>query len=69
MNPSAVRWRKSTRSDTITANCVEVAGAADAIGIRDSKKPTGPNLAVSLAAFRHLIEQAKGGHFDHADAC
>ncbi|TYB49632.1 DUF397 domain-containing protein [Actinomadura chibensis] len=66
---SAARWRKSSRShNNSQQQCVEVAGAAHAIGIRDSKDPAGPRLAVSRAAFRGLVERVKAGALDHADA-
>jgi hypothetical protein len=38
------RWRKSSRS-TDQANCVEVAIASRAVGVRDSKNADGPLLA------------------------
>ncbi|WP_258347708.1 DUF397 domain-containing protein [Saccharopolyspora gregorii] len=41
-----VRWQKSTRSAS-TANCVEVALGGPIVGVRDSKDPGGPVLAVS----------------------
>ena len=34
-------WRTSSRSSG-GANCVQVAVRADAVGVRDSKHPTGP---------------------------
>jgi Domain of unknown function (DUF397) len=52
--PTAARWRKSTRS-TNTSNCVEVALAWPAVGIRDSKNPTGPILTLPVPALTHLL--------------
>lgn len=42
---SGARWRKSSRSSNVS-NCVEIAITAAAIGVRDSKNPTGGVLAV-----------------------
>jgi hypothetical protein len=41
---STARWRKSSRSSD-QANCVEVAFAGPAVGVRDSKNAGGPLLA------------------------
>ncbi len=47
-------WRKSTfSSDSNT--CVEVAVAGPAVGIRDSKNPTGPILALPVPALASLV--------------
>lgn len=50
---STARWRKSTRSDA-SNTCVEVAFAGCAVGMRDSKNPTGPVLALPAAALTAL---------------
>jgi hypothetical protein len=57
-----VNWRKSSYSNSAGGNCVEVAGLADRMAVRDSKDRGGPVLAfdrtdwtafvVSLAATR-----------------
>ena len=47
---SGATWRKSTRSGS-NANCVEVATARRAIGVRDSKDPAGPVLAFGRRAW------------------
>jgi len=63
--PTAIRWRKSRRSNSQGA-CVELAGLADgAVAIRNSRFPQGPALLSTRAEMRALIEGAKRGDFDH----
>ncbi|MFG1882170.1 DUF397 domain-containing protein [Micromonospora sp. NPDC049102] len=52
-------WRKSSRSLNENAQCVEVALASHAVGIRDSKAPCGPSLVVTVAAWRAFIDGVK----------
>ncbi|GLZ06286.1 DUF397 domain-containing protein [Actinomadura sp. NBRC 104412] len=60
-----VQWRKSSHSGGVNdSTCVEVAGLAGAVGIRDSKDPDGGRLAVSGAAFGLLVEKIKTGSLD-----
>src|SRR5689334_8222241 len=47
-------WRKSTRSGD-TTNCVEVAHADQAVGVRDSKHPTGPVLIFPAAPWTTFL--------------
>lgn len=54
---SAVKWRKSSYSGI--GNCVEVAGHAGQVLIRDSKNPDGYVLAVTPAAWRDFLEGLK----------
>jgi hypothetical protein len=56
---SAAAWRKSSHSGGTSSNCVEVASACSAVGIRDSKNPTSPNLEVSRASFGRLVDGLK----------
>jgi hypothetical protein len=54
-------WRKSTRSNN-GGQCVEVADNLldrGVVGVRDSKNPTGPALAVSPGAFRAFVDAVK----------
>jgi hypothetical protein len=51
---SIAHWRKSSRS-TNTANCVEVAFSGPAVGLRDSKNPTGPRLVLPAPSFATLL--------------
>ncbi|MFC6884586.1 MULTISPECIES: DUF397 domain-containing protein [Actinomadura] len=54
-------WRKSSRSGTSgdQSDCVEVARVVRNIGVRDSKDPDGPRLALSPAAWQALVEHLK----------
>ena len=54
-----VRFRKSSFSGSAGGNCVEVALSNAGLGVRDSKNPIGPVLAVKArqgAAFLHAIK-------------
>ena len=51
---STAIWRRSSRS-TATSNCVEVAAAGPAVGVRDSKDPDGPVLVLPAAAWTHFV--------------
>jgi hypothetical protein len=53
-------WHKSSHSSgEADSTCVEVADLRDFIGIRDSKDPDGPRLAISVEAFRALTGAIK----------
>jgi Domain of unknown function (DUF397). len=47
-----------------TGNCVEVADLGLAIGVRDSKNPTGPALRFSRDEFTAFVDAVKDGAFD-----
>lgn len=61
---SSKDWRKSTYSDSSGGNCVEVAGAASVVAVRDSKDPEGPKLAFGRAAFGALVRDIRAGRYD-----
>ncbi|WP_433130539.1 DUF397 domain-containing protein [Micromonospora sp. CA-240977] len=48
-------WRTSTRSGG-EGNCVEVAGFAETIGVRDSKDRQGPALTFTPSAWTAFVE-------------
>lgn len=45
------RWRKSSRSSGGSNNCVEVAVATEAVGVRDTKDRKAGHLAVTPNAW------------------
>ncbi|WP_131736012.1 DUF397 domain-containing protein [Actinomadura roseirufa] len=58
-------WRKSSHSGTTgNSDCVEVADLVGNIGVRDSKDPHGPTLALPTASFHDLITRIKHGAHD-----
>lgn len=57
-----VDWCKSSFSGAET-NCVEVAAAADAVIVRDSKRPAGPACAFSGREWSAFIAAVKAGEF------
>ncbi|GAA1521894.1 hypothetical protein GCM10009677_63670 [Sphaerisporangium rubeum] len=59
---STVEWRKSSRSQGTSNNCVEVAHLADGNrAVRDSKNPGGPALGLTLDGWRDFIGGIKHG--------
>jgi len=51
-------WRKSSHSAGAGNDCIEVADLTAGVGIRDSKDPCGPALALSRAGFAALVRTA-----------
>ncbi|TDC58323.1 DUF397 domain-containing protein [Actinomadura sp. KC345] len=64
MDLSPVRWRKSSHSGSEGGNCVEVAGLASVVAVRDSKDPEGAKLAFGRAAFGALARDIRAGRYD-----
>ena len=56
-------WRMSTRCDG-GGESVEVAMTAGAVGVRDSKDPSGPVLVYSTEAWCTFVNAVKRGDFD-----
>ncbi|MFD9068983.1 DUF397 domain-containing protein [Streptomyces lasiicapitis] len=54
-------WHKSSYSDGVPSNCIEVAdltphpAGGDDVGIRDSKNPQGPALTLGLPAWKAFL--------------
>ncbi|MGC4867113.1 DUF397 domain-containing protein [Micromonospora sp. DT53] len=51
-------WRKSTRSGG-EGDCVEVAGFAETVGVRDSKDPQGPTLTFTPSVWTAFIASTR----------
>ncbi|MEV0700469.1 DUF397 domain-containing protein [Saccharopolyspora sp. NPDC050389] len=58
LNLTAARWRKSSYSSD-QANCVEVAFAGPAVGVRDSKDPGGAVLAFPADRWSRFVESLR----------
>ena len=58
-NPERVRWRKSSHSNGLGGECVEVAAAWGQILIRDSKDPNGVRLSLTPMAARDLMSRLR----------
>lgn len=58
-------WRKAARSSSGTGGCVEIAtNLADAVAIRDSKRPEGGAHVVEPSAFAAFLADVKAGRYD-----
>ena len=60
----AATWRKSSYSGSEGGTCVELAELSAVVGIRDSKNPGGPKLAVSRRELCSLVARVKSGDLD-----
>ncbi|WP_084339033.1 DUF397 domain-containing protein [Actinomadura oligospora] len=58
MNDEAV-WRKSSYSGTEQGECVELAGLAGVVGVRDSKAPHAGHLSLSCSALAELFGRVR----------
>ncbi|MGI5203881.1 DUF397 domain-containing protein [Spirillospora sp. CA-108201] len=52
-------WRKSSYSNGMGGECVELAALPGGIFVRDSKDPDGPRLGLTKEAARALISQVR----------
>ncbi|WP_406508152.1 DUF397 domain-containing protein [Streptomyces sp. NBC_00212] len=58
---NAVRWRKSTHSNSDGGNCIEVAdGLPGLVPVRDSKVQEGPVLLFRAASWAAFVSEIKG---------
>ncbi|MEU8802374.1 DUF397 domain-containing protein [Spirillospora sp. NPDC048819] len=62
MDLTNAKWRKSTHSGPNGGECVELAGVAGAVAVRDSKNPDGPVLLLTRTALRTAVQSATDTH-------
>ncbi|WP_329570661.1 DUF397 domain-containing protein [Kitasatospora sp. NBC_01266] len=63
INETGAQWVKSTFSEN-GGNCLEVAtNFTGVVPVRDSKDPSGPALAVTVAAWASFVAEVKAGEF------
>ncbi|MGW2566935.1 DUF397 domain-containing protein [Streptomyces sp. NPDC001537] len=55
MPSSSIQWRKSSYSNGMGGECLEMAALAGAIAVRDSKVTSGPRLTLSRATWKNFI--------------
>lgn len=58
---TAYTWRKSSYSGDEGGACVEIAACPDTVHVRDSKNPTGPELAVAPTTWAAFTTYATEG--------
>ncbi len=63
MQNQGLTWRKSTRS-AAAGHCVEIASAAAAVFVRDSKDVAGPVLEFGARDWADFVGGVRAGHFD-----
>ena len=56
MPPSSAQWHRSSYSNGMGGECLEVATLAESIAVRDSKVTLGPQITLSDAAWRGFIQ-------------
>jgi hypothetical protein len=57
-------WRKSSYSQPTQSDCVEIAGEASSVAIRDSKDPHGPLLLFGRGEWQSFAARIKRGQLD-----
>ncbi|MEU1339444.1 DUF397 domain-containing protein [Streptomyces sp. NPDC005827] len=56
MASSSIQWRRSSYSNGMGGECLEVATLAESIAVRDSKVTLGPHITLSDAAWQGFIQ-------------
>ncbi|MFD3583424.1 DUF397 domain-containing protein [Streptomyces sp. NPDC058683] len=56
MPSSSIQWHRSSYSNGMGGECLEVAALAEAIAVRDSKVNLGPQITLSDTAWRDFIQ-------------
>lgn len=61
---NAARWRRASKCDNSSGNCVEVAMIGNATAVRDSKDADGPVLVYTRSEWATFVEGVKNNEFD-----
>ncbi|MEU4158671.1 DUF397 domain-containing protein [Actinoplanes sp. NPDC026670] len=59
---TAPQWRTSSKCSNGT--CVEVAFVGDTVLVRNSQRPTGPEISYTTQEWEDFLAGAKNGEFD-----
>ncbi|MEU5315895.1 DUF397 domain-containing protein [Streptomyces sp. NPDC021056] len=54
--PSSAQWRRSSYSNGMGGECLEVAAFTAAVRVRDSKVVSGPQLTLSATTWQGFIQ-------------
>ncbi|MER6181589.1 DUF397 domain-containing protein [Streptomyces sp. NPDC001652] len=54
--PSSIQWRRSSYSNGMGGECLEVATVTAAVTVRDSKVASGPQLTLSATTWQKFIQ-------------
>lgn len=54
--PPLPQWRKSSYSNGTGGECVEVSELHDSVGVRDSKRQSGPHISVARSSWSAFLE-------------
>jgi hypothetical protein len=56
MPSSSIQWHRSSYSNGMGGECLEVAALAEAIAVRDSKITSGPQVTLGNSAWQGFIQ-------------
>ncbi|SCF97369.1 DUF397 domain-containing protein [Streptomyces sp. Ncost-T10-10d] len=59
MDYERTHWFKSSYSGGSGTECIEVADLISAIGVRDSKQPQGPRIAVQRSTWTEFVQSLR----------
>lgn len=64
--PSSTPWRRSSYSNGMGGECLEMAALDGVIAVRDSKVISGPQLMLSAAAWQSFVQSPPSGNRESA---
>ena len=57
--PPSTTWRKSSHSESLAQECIEVAQVGRVVAVRDSKNPGGPVLTFTASAWHSFLTEIR----------